>query len=55
VSVRADPEQHKIEPGRRAYETSDGNIIIEKTGAKVRIIEGLPNGIDSTAILKMLG
>jgi hypothetical protein len=39
----------------RSYETSDGNIIIEKVGLRVRVLEGLPKGVDRKAILKMLG
>jgi Zn-dependent peptidase ImmA (M78 family) len=40
--------------GRRFWKTKEGGVIVEQTGAGVLILEGVPDGSDSGALLKIL-
>jgi hypothetical protein len=40
---------------RRAWQTSEGGVVIELRGLRVLIIEGVPEGLDSKALVKALG
>jgi Zn-dependent peptidase ImmA (M78 family) len=40
--------------GRRFWKTKEGGVVVEQTGAGVLILEGVPDGSDSGALLKIL-
>ncbi len=39
----------------RAWQTSEGGVVIKLRGLRVLIIEGVPEGVDSEALIKALG
>ena len=50
-SVSTDP---KASEASRAWQTSEGEVVIELRGARVVIVEGVPAGVDASVLLKAL-
>ena len=44
----------KASEASRAWQTSEGEVVIELRGARVLIVEGVPEGVDATVLLKAL-
>jgi hypothetical protein len=40
--------------GSRFWKTKDGGVLVEQTGKGVLIVEGVPEGVDARALVKML-
>src|SRR5437588_3300301 len=42
------------ESGRQVWKTKEGGVIVEQAGASVRILEGVPEGVDAKALVRTL-
>jgi len=58
--VKRTSKRYGVEPaeadaaGTRLWKTKEGDVLVEQTGASVLIIEGVPEGVDAKALVKML-
>ena len=49
-----EPAEVSADDGRQAWKTKEGAVVVELQGAAVRIVEGVPDGVDAKALAKML-
>ncbi len=58
--VKRTTKRYGVEPsevaesGRQLWKTKEGGVIVERLGSAVVILEGLPEGVDAKALLKLL-
>jgi hypothetical protein len=48
------PDESRNEKVRR-WETNEGGVVVELRGSRVLVVEGLPTGVSSNDLLKMIG
>jgi len=58
--VKRTTKRYGVEPsevaesGRQVWRTKEGGVCVELTGATVLVVEGVPEGVDAKALVKML-
>ena len=58
--VRRTTKRYGVEPaevapaGRQLWQTKEGAVVVEQQGAEVRVVEGVPDGVDAKSLVKLL-
>jgi hypothetical protein len=58
--ARRTTKRYGVEPtevapaGRQIWRTKEGAVVVEQQGAEVRIVEGVPDGVDAKSLVKLL-
>ncbi|HST53854.1 MAG TPA: hypothetical protein VLJ61_17735 [Pyrinomonadaceae bacterium] len=49
-----EPSEESPSGGRHFWKTKEGGVLVEQSGASVLVVEGVPEGVDAGALVKML-
>jgi hypothetical protein len=58
--VRRTTKRYGVEPaevapnGRQIWKTKEGAVVVEQQGAEVRVVEGVPDGVDVKTLVRLL-
>jgi len=58
--VRRTTKRYGAEPsevaaaGRQVWQTKEGTVVVEQQGAEVRVVEGVPAGVDAKTLVRLL-